>query len=184
MRDTVEDILERTVYPSAPLLKCLRSPISEGEIAALMRNLEYEPTFRGVWTVAEDGTPVATLHALDQKNFRAAQRSMTGVLAWNWNHHFGRLVSFTLVIPGERSPESLSETTLPWFAWCLSVAALPSRSATAVKYLRSTWPTLRSTLNTRICSMLFALCFVLRIASISFSVTTSLPFGCSCTARR
>ena len=100
----VEEILERTLYPSAPLFECPCPPISEGEITALMHNLQDEPTFRGVWTVANDGTPVAILHALGEKNFRAARKSMTGVLAWSWPNHFGHLVSFTLVIPGERSP--------------------------------------------------------------------------------
>lgn len=100
----MEDIIDRVRYPSAPLIKCPRPPIGEGEITALIRNLQDEPTFRGVWTLADDGGPVAILHALDERNFRAARASMTGVGVWNWNHHFGRLLSFTLVVPGERSP--------------------------------------------------------------------------------
>ena len=100
----MEDIIERVLIPSAPLIKCPRPPIGEGEITALIRNLQDEPTFRGVWTLADDGGPVAILHALDERNFRAARASMTGVLAWNWIHRFGRLLSFTLVVPGERSP--------------------------------------------------------------------------------
>ena len=100
----MEDILDRARYPSAPLIKCPLSPIGDGEIIALIRNLKDEPIFRGVWTLADDGGPVAILHALDERNFRAARASITGVLAWNWNHHFGRLLSFTLVVPGERSP--------------------------------------------------------------------------------
>ena len=100
----MEDIIERVRYPSAPLIKCPRPPIGEGELTALMRDLQNEPTFRGVWTLADDSCPVAILHALDERNFRAARTNMSGVLAWNWNHRFGRLLSFTLVVPGERSP--------------------------------------------------------------------------------
>jgi hypothetical protein len=100
----MEDILERVSYPTAPLIKSLWAPIGEGEITALIRNLEDEPTFRGVWTLADDGVPVAILHALNEKNFRAARANIAGVLAWNWNHHFARLLSFALVIPGEHSP--------------------------------------------------------------------------------
>ena len=100
----MEDILERVSGPSAPLIKCPRPPIGEGEITALMHNLQDESTFRGVWTLADNGSPVAILHALDEKNFRAARTSMTGVLVWNWPTHFGKLLSFALVIPGEHSP--------------------------------------------------------------------------------
>lgn len=100
----MEDILERVSCPSAPLFKCPHPPIGEGEITALIHNLQDEPTFRGVWTLADDGCPVAILHALDEKNFRAARASMTGVLAWNWPTRFGKLLSFALVMPKERSP--------------------------------------------------------------------------------
>ncbi len=100
----MEDILERVGCPSAPLIKYPRPPIGEGEINALIHNLQEEPTFRGVWTLADDCCPVAILHALNEKNFRAARTSMTGVLAWNWPTHFGKLLSFSLVMPGERSP--------------------------------------------------------------------------------
>lgn len=100
----MEEIIERVRYPWAPLTKCPRPPIGDGEITALIRNLEYEPIFRGVWTLDDTGGPVAILHALDERNFRAAPANMAGVLAWNWNHHFGRLLSFALVVPGERSP--------------------------------------------------------------------------------
>jgi hypothetical protein len=100
----VEDIIERVRYPSAPLFKCQRPPISSAEIAALIQNLQDKPTFRGVWTLADDGIPVAILHALDEKNFRAASRSIGGVVAWNWTHHFGRLLSFVLVVTGKHSP--------------------------------------------------------------------------------
>lgn len=100
----MKNILERVGCPSTSLIKCPRSPIGEGEITALIHNLQDEPTFRGVWTLAEDGCPVAILHALDEKNFRAARTSMTGVLAWNWPTRFGKLLSFALVMPRERSP--------------------------------------------------------------------------------
>jgi len=100
----MEDILEQVSYPSAPLIQCQKSPISEGEITALLGNLENEPIFRGVWTIGEDGIPVAILHALDAKNFRAARNNMTGVLAWNWPQPYGRLLSFAIVIPGEHCP--------------------------------------------------------------------------------
>jgi len=100
----MEEIIERVRYPWAPLTKCPRPPISDGQIKALIRNLKFEPIFRGVWTLDETWGPVAILHALDERNFRAARANMTGVLAWNWNHHFGRLLSFALVVPGERSP--------------------------------------------------------------------------------
>lgn len=100
----MEDILERVGCPSVPLIKCQRPTIGEGETNALIHKLQNEPIFRGVWTLADDGCPVAILHALDEKNFRAARTRMTGVLAWNWNVRFGRLLSFALVMPGERSP--------------------------------------------------------------------------------
>jgi hypothetical protein len=100
----MEEVLQRAGLPSAPLIRCARAPIGDGEIGALVRSLEKEPTFRGVWTIANDGLPVAILHALDKKNFLAACANMSGVLAWNWNHHFGRLVSFTLVVPKDRQP--------------------------------------------------------------------------------
>lgn len=100
----MEDILERVKYPTAPLTKLQHPPISEGEITTLIHNLEDEPTFRGVWTIADDGVPVAILHALDEKNFRAARSNMRGVLAWNWPLSYGRLLRFALVMPGEHSP--------------------------------------------------------------------------------
>ncbi|MFZ1546782.1 MAG: restriction endonuclease [Candidatus Nitrotoga sp.] len=100
----MEDILERVGCPSTSLIKCQRPPISEGEITALIHNIQDEPTFRGVWTLADDGCPVAILHALDEKNFRAARTSMTGVLAWNWPTRFGKFLSFSLVMPREHSP--------------------------------------------------------------------------------
>lgn len=100
----MEDIIEQVRYPWAPLFKCQRPPIGTGKIAALIHNLQDEPTFRGVWTLADDGIPVAILHALDEKNFRAASRSFRGVVAWNWTHHFGRLLSFVLAVTGKHSP--------------------------------------------------------------------------------
>ncbi len=100
----VEEIIERVKCPSAPLEKCPQSPITDGELIALSRNLVGTSKFRGVWTIAADGTPVAILHALDETNFRAARLNMTGVVTWNWPHRAGSLVSFTLVIRGQRSP--------------------------------------------------------------------------------
>lgn len=100
----MEDIIERVRYPSAPLFKCQRPPIDAGEVAALIQHLQSEPTFRGVWTLTNDGIPVAILHALDEKNFRVASRNIRGIVAWNFTHHFGRLLSFVLVVTGKHSP--------------------------------------------------------------------------------
>lgn len=132
----MEEIIERVGYPSAPLIKCPRPPISEGEISALISNLQDEPAFRGVWTLANDRTPVAILHALDERNFRAARSNMTGVLAWNWNNCFGRLLSFTLVLPGERSPRIFVPDD------CILVRAVSDlgRIAFAVNHGRQTSP--------------------------------------------
>lgn len=100
----MDDILERVGYPSAPLTKAPRPPLAEGELAALVDSFQAEPIFRGAWTIGSDLTPVAILHAFDAKHFRAAASEMTGVLIWNWPGRFGRLTSFSCVVPGERSP--------------------------------------------------------------------------------
>jgi hypothetical protein len=98
------EVMKDVQYPSAPLTLCSRAPITDGEIGALSEELATQPTFRGAWTIAADGLPVAMLHAIDHRHFQAARARMTGVLVWNWNHHFGKLLSFSLVVPSERMP--------------------------------------------------------------------------------
>ena len=102
----MEPIIEKVRYPSAPLQRCLQPPIGTGEQTALLAKLALSPTFQGAWTINENGLPVVILHALNARNFHAARTSMTGVLAWLWPHRFGRLVSVSLVVPGERSPRA------------------------------------------------------------------------------
>ena len=98
----MEPILERVKYPSAPLKRCAQPPIGSAETTALLQQLKETPSFQGAWTVTQGGLPVVILHALDRRHFRAARASMTGVLTWLWNHKFGRLVSFSLVVPSDK----------------------------------------------------------------------------------
>jgi hypothetical protein len=93
----MEEIIQKVKYPNTSLTLCSHSPITRGEIEALLDELAGEPTFRGVWTINGDGLPVAILHAIDKRNIRDAKNCMNGVLAWNWPHQFGRLFSFSIV---------------------------------------------------------------------------------------
>lgn len=100
----MEIFSKKVDYPSTHLIRFASPPITKAEISALLIDFADKPLFQGVWTLSEDGLPVAILRAIDKRNFRAALSKMTGVLAWNWNHHFGRLMSFSIVIPEERMP--------------------------------------------------------------------------------
>lgn len=102
----MEPIIEKVKHPSAPLRLCAQPPIGSAEKTALLTELDQKPAFQGAWTIAEGGLPVVMLHALDARHYRAARTSMTGVLAWLWNHRFGRLVSFSLVVPDKRIPRA------------------------------------------------------------------------------
>ena len=68
----MEEILRRIKMPSAPLTRDAIPPLATAEVSVLIDRLKDEPTFRGVWTLDATGAPVAILHALDAKNFAAA----------------------------------------------------------------------------------------------------------------
>lgn len=89
-------------YPSTQLKRFVKPPITKAEISALLNDLSKKPLFQGAWTLTEGGLPVVILHAIDKKNFSCSLSGMTGVLAWNWNHHFGRLMSFSIVAPKDK----------------------------------------------------------------------------------
>ena len=101
----MESFSKKVDYPSAHLVRCETPPITKPEISTLLKDIEDKPVFHGAWTISKDGLPVAILRAINKRNFRAALNKMAGVLSWNWNTPFGRLVSFSIITPkNERMP--------------------------------------------------------------------------------